>query len=99
MHCTYEDDRTTEQKNALTRAVVGRDRCLSGWGGARGGYSRAAWAFAPDDPDASRIERWVRERGDMQYVSGVDLRRYRPPRGTAHVHVYVVDADHPARRA
>ena len=92
-----EDDRTAEQRKTHRIAVVGRDTFLSGWGGARGGYSRAAWACGPG-VDVNRVERWVRARGDMKYVNAVNLDTYRPPRGTAHFHVYVCDVGHVAAR-
>jgi len=90
-----KDDRTPEQRATHRWAVVGRDTFMSGWGEARGGYSRAAWA-APEDANFTRLEDWVRRRGDMQYVTVVDLRTYRPRRGTAHFHIYVAGPDHPA---
>jgi hypothetical protein len=43
-----------------------------------------------------RVERWVRGRSEMRYVNVVDLTSYRPPRGTAHFHVYVCNPGHPA---
>lgn len=90
-----EDDRTVAQRKTHRLAVVGRDTFLSGRGGARGGYSRAAWAFDPAEVNSDRVENWVRSRGDMRYVNLVDLRTYRP-KGTAHLHIYVVDRNHPA---
>jgi hypothetical protein len=42
------------------------------------------------------MERWVRSRDDMRYVNVVDLNAYRPPRGTAHYHIYVTGPLHPA---
>lgn len=93
---TRKDDRTPEQCVTHQWAVVGLDRCLSGWGGAARGASRAAWAVNPATVNLDRVERWVRSRGDMRYVNVVDLTTYRPPRGTAHFHVYVVEPDHPA---
>jgi len=90
-----KDDRTPEQRATHRWAVVGRDTFMSGWGGAQGGYSRAAWTAA-DDANFARLEDWVRRRGDMKYVTVVDLRTYRPRRGTAHFHIYVAGPDHPA---
>lgn len=93
----YEDDRTDEERVTHRKAVVMRDKFLSGWGGARGGYSRAAWAIPNDGSvDVGKVYNWVKSRGDALYVSTVDLKTYRPPRGTVHFHVYVVDKDHPA---
>jgi hypothetical protein len=82
------DDRTPEQKKTHYWAVVGRDKFMSGWGEAKGGYSRAAWA-CPTLKDAEGIEDRIKDRSDMQYVNLVDLRTYRPPRDTAHFHIYV----------
>lgn len=91
-----KDDRTTEQVKTHRWAVVARDRFLSGWGSAAGGFSRCAWAVPDGEDWLNDVERWVRAREDMQYVNVVNLDTYRPPRGTAHFHVYVVTATHPA---
>jgi len=88
------DERTDEQRTTHRFGVVGRDSFMSGWGGATGGYSRAAWACTVENLD--NVERWVRNRSDMKYVNVVDLTTYRPPRDTAHFHIYVVDDGHPA---
>lgn len=90
-----EDDRTDEQKQTHNYAVVARDKFMSGWGCAEGGASRCAWAVAPD-VNIDRVERWVRSRSEMRYVNIVNLNTYRPPRGTAHFHIYVANADHVA---
>lgn len=89
------DDRTPEQRQTHKFAVVAKDRFMSGWGRARGGASRCAWAV-PSNLDIDKVERWVRGRSEMRYVNVVDLRTYRPPRGTIHFHIYVVNADHPS---
>lgn len=93
---TKQDDRTPEQKATHVWGVVAKDKCMSGWGGARGGASRCAWACAPD-ASLDRLEGWVNRRSEMRYVNLIDLRTYRPPRGTAHFHVYVCDKDHPSQ--
>lgn len=90
-----KDDRTSEQKRTHNYAVVAKDKFMSGWGEAENGDSRCAWAVAPD-VNIDRVERWVRSRSEMRYVNIVDLNTYRPPRGTAHFHIYVANADHPA---
>ena len=87
------DDRTQEQRETHYLAVVGRDSFLSGWGNASNGYSRAAWACAPN-VDVNTVERHIRNRSDMKYVNVIDLRTYRPPRGTVHFHIYVCDKNH-----
>lgn len=91
-----QDDRTPEQRKTHTWLVIGTDRCLSGWGKARGGASIAAWACDPNDRD--KVLRWVESRSDMKRVresSEFGGRRYRP-KGVGHCHIYVVDANHPA---
>lgn len=85
-----KDDRTAEQRATHRLGVVARDRFMSGWGQASGGYSRCAWACPPDG-DINKLERYVRGRSEMRYVNVVDLTTYRPPRGTAHFHIYVAD--------
>lgn len=70
---------------------------MSGWGGARGGASRCAWACGPD-VDIDRMFNWVNGRSEMRYVSIVDLSTYRAPRRTAHFHIYVANADHTGNR-
>lgn len=90
-----EDDRTPEQKKTHTYAVVASDRFLSGWGGASGGVSRCAWACSPDI-NIDRVFNWVKDRSEMRYVNIVNLNTYRPPRGTAHFHIYVCEQNHPA---
>lgn len=94
---TIEDNRTPEQKSTHVIAIVARDCCLSAWGGAEGGASRCAWACAPG-VNEDRVFNWVRSRGDMQRVSIVNLRTYRPPANTAHFHIYVCGPDHIAAK-
>lgn len=91
-----QDDRTDAERVTHRFAVVARDKFLSGWGGAEGGSSRAAWACEVKHLDT--VEDWVRSRSDMQHVRVVNLDTYRPPRGTAHFHVYVVNDGHPSLR-
>lgn len=92
-----QDDRTPEQKKTHLYAIVARDKFMSGWGGASGGASRCAWACAPD-VNTDRVENWVRSRSEMKYVTLVNLKTYRPPRGTAHFHIYVCDSNHTAAK-
>lgn len=94
---TRNDDRTPEQRATHRWGVVALDRFMSGWGGARNGSSRCAWACAPD-ASIERMYDWVKRRPEMRYVNIVDLSTYRPRRGTAHFHIYVANADHPAFR-
>jgi hypothetical protein len=98
---TRQDDRTKEQRSTHVWAVVARDKFMSGWGGARGGASRCAWAVPNEflhDGKFKRLEQWVRNRSEMQYVNVVKLDTYKPPRGTAHFHIYVADPEHPGVR-
>lgn len=95
--CVTEDDRTPEQQKTHIWGVVARDKALSGLGRAEGGTSRCAWACHPG-VNTDRVENWVRSRSDMQRVSLVDLRAYRPPSGTAHFHIYVCNPDHVAAK-
>lgn len=92
-----QDDRTEEQKRTHVWGVVARDRFMSGWGGARDGASRCAWA-CPSEVNTDRVFNWVKNRSEMKYVNLVDLRTYRAPRGTAHFHIYVCNPDHVAAR-
>lgn len=93
------DDRTEEQKKTHPWLIVGTDSFLSGWGGAKGGVSIAAWACKEED--RREVLRWVSNRSDMKrvresYDNGKD-RRYRPS-GAGHCHIYFVDDNHCARR-
>ena len=87
------DDRIKKNKQDWYWGVVARDRFLSCWGKAKDGYSRCAWA-CKDYNDAEKVLKWVENRSEMQYVSIVDLRTYRPPSNTAHFHIYVADEGH-----
>jgi hypothetical protein len=92
---TKVDDRTDEQKKTHRFAVVAKDKFMSGWGGARGGDSCCAWACASMEI-ANEVEKWVANRDEMRYVRLIDFDRYRAPRNTAHLHIYVVGENHPA---
>jgi len=89
------DERTPAQRATHQWAVVARDTLMSGWGEAKGGTSRCAWAV-PEFIDLDQIENWVRGRREMLNVHIVHLDGYRPPRGTAHFSIYVVGPTHPA---
>lgn len=96
--CTVEDNRSDEQKKTHILAVVATDKGMSGWGGARGGLSKCAWAFDPAEVNSDRVENWVRARSDMSWVALVDLRTYRASRRAAHFHIYVCGPDHVAAK-
>lgn len=93
---TRQDDRSAEQKATLTMLVVGTDSFMSGWGEAAGGTSVAAWACSAED--LPRVERWVRQRGEMKRVRVVRAAGYTPRGNVAHFHIYAVGEDHPALR-
>jgi len=81
-----KDERTEELKRAPHLIVMGTDKVLSGWGGAKGGPSFAGWACRPEEQ--AECERWVRSRSDMKRVRIV-WSDYRPPSGPGHCHIYV----------
>lgn len=89
---TFEDDRKPEQRETHRYGIAMTDAFMSGWGGARGGSSVAIWACPVDW--LSHVEGCVRQRGEARRVRQVDLKTYRPRRGVAHVHVYVVEEGH-----
>ena len=93
-----EDDRTEEQKKEYPHLVIGTDSFMSGWGGAAGGVSIAAWAHK--DGYRAKVLSWVSSRSEMKrvresYDNGVE--RYRP-KGNGHCHIYLADENHPACR-
>jgi hypothetical protein len=82
------DRRTAEQKNTHRYLVTATDRFMSGWGLARGGASKCAWAcetFAIAQKQAES----VRSRGDMKYVH-IHHGAWYPK--AAHVSIYVVNS-------
>lgn len=80
-----KDDRTDEQKKSHVWLVTATDRFMSGWGEAKGGLSKCAWACQTLD-EAERVLSWVKDRNDMKYVNIHKGPWY--PRA-AHVHIYV----------
>jgi len=90
------DERTPAQRATHQWAVVARDTLMSGWGEAKGGTSRCAWAVPIHSVDLDRVYNWVRGRTEMRNVHIVDLSTYRPPTGTAHFSIFVVKPTHPA---
>lgn len=89
-----QDDRTWEQRGTHRILIVGTDRFMSRLGQRAGvcQQSFAAWACRPEDADS--VEKWVRSRGDMTRVRRATDRLH--PQKGVHVHIYVVDAEHPA---
>ncbi len=86
-----KDDRTQDEMKSHNVLITATDRFLSGWGEATGGLSKCAWACKPEDGQA--VYRWVKSRTDMKYVNLTYNKWY--PRA-AHVHIYVVNDNHPA---
>jgi hypothetical protein len=86
-----QDDRTPEQKKTHTILITATDKFLSGWGQARGGLSKCAWACKPEHAD--KVFNWVQKRSEMKYVNYNTGKWY--PRA-AHVHIYVVNEGHNA---
>lgn len=89
-----KDDRTDEQKETHCILWGGTDTFLSGWGRAQNCKSYAFWACKPEHE--SKVLSWVENRSDMQRVRQV-ASDYKP-RGSAFVHIYVVDDEHSAVR-
>ena len=85
------DDRTPEQKKTHTVLIVATDKFLSGWGGAAGGLSYAAWACKPEHQ--GKVFDWVSSRGEMRRVRIV-ADPYYPGPACAHLHIYVVNEGH-----
>ncbi len=98
MNAQKVDDRNDEQKKTHTLAIVARDNFMSGWGEARGGDSRCAWAFDPSKVNSDRVYNWVKARPEMRFVSLVEINKYRVPRGTAQLHIYLCDENHVAAK-
>lgn len=88
----YIDDRTPEQQQTHNWLITATDSFMSGWGLAKGGKSRCAWACRPEH--AAQVEKWVLNRDEMKYVSATN--KPWKPRNAAHVHIYVVESGHPA---
>ena len=87
-----QDDRTQEQKKTHIALVTATDKFLSGWGEAKGGLSKCAWACKPEHFD--KVFKWVSNRTDMKYVSYHVNNWY--PKNYEHLHIYVVEENHPA---
>ena len=89
------DDRTDEQRKTHHVLVTATDKALSGWGNAKNGVSRCAWACEPKDYE--KVLKWVENRSDMKYVD-VKYDGKWHPKNTAHLQIYVVTDGHRALR-
>ncbi len=85
------DDRTEEQKKTHTVLITATDKFMSGWGLAKNGLSKCAWACRPED--RHKVYNWVKSRSDMKFVN-MHHSGWKPK--AAHVHIYVVKETHPA---
>jgi len=89
----FVDDRTIQEKITHPVIIMGTDSFLSGWVGEGGGKSYAGWACSQNN--RGDVEKWVRNRSDMERVRVVD-NSYRPSGKNGHCHIYVVHEEHPA---
>lgn len=85
----YQDDRTDAQRLTHTVIVSAIDDFMSGWGGAEGGKSVAAWACEPKHAD--RVFAWVKSRSEMRNVR---MSEHAFRSGAAHTHIYCVTEGH-----
>ncbi len=90
-----QDDRSFEQQKTHTILITATDKFMSGWGEAKGGNSKCAWACRPDQ-DWQRVYEWVKSREEMRRVGIKNGGTWYP--NAAHSHVYVVEDGHPALR-
>ena len=79
------DRRTPEQRKTHRWLVTATDRFMSGWGMAKGGASKCAWACETRSQAEAQFA-IVKARGDMKYVNITCGNWY--PRA-AHVSIYV----------
>ena len=92
MKTTRKDDRTNEQMITHRYLVTATDKFMSGWGGATGGASKCAWACSTKEHQIKLYD-WVKSRSEMKYVN-IHFDKWYPK--AAHVHIYVVEDNHPA---
>ncbi len=90
-----QDDRTKEQMQTHTTLITATDKFMSGWGKAKNGLSKCAWACKPEHAD--KVFDWVQNRSDMRYVN-MNYSGNWYPKNAAHLHIYVVNEGHPALR-
>lgn len=89
----HKDDRTKEQKQTHNVLITATDKFMSGWGQASQWLSKCAWACKKEHAD--KVFDWVSNREEMKYVNINYSGRWHP-RNAAHVHIYVVEDNHPA---
>jgi hypothetical protein len=86
------DDRTPDQIKTHYCLITATDKFMSGWGLAKNGLSKCAWAC--EKKHVHKVLAWVQNRSDMKYVNVNYTGKWYPV--AAHVHIYVVTDDHPA---
>jgi hypothetical protein len=59
-----KDNRTDKEKVTHNYLIIMTDSVMSGWGGAKGGKSYAAWACTPEDRE--KVYTWVKSRSDAK---------------------------------
>lgn len=88
---TINDKRKAADVEKLNWVVCGKDSFMSGWGGAKGGRSFAAWACHDDNVD--EILAQAESRGDITYITAkkmpANARDIRRLRGNDHLTIYV----------
>ena len=90
----FVDDRDSSEKKSHYYLWGGTDSFMSGWGLCEHGNSYAFWACRPKDHN--KVERWVRQRGDIKRVRQVAA-DYKPSSSNCgHCHIYVIRDGHPA---
>ncbi len=85
------DRRTEEEFLTHNWLVTATDKFMSGWGNARGGKSKVAWACKPEHVDA--VLAWVESRDEMKFVNVHKAESWKP-RNFAHLSIYVVNEGH-----
>ena len=86
-----KDDRTAEEVQKTIGFVIATDSFMSGWGKARKGSSKVAWACKLEHVDA--VMDWVESRDEMNHVNVVKADKWEPGK-YAHLSVYVVNEGH-----
>ena len=80
------DRRTDAQKITHRYFTTATARALSGWGDAKGGASKCAWAWETM-AEASAHQTVLKERGDLRHVSWHHAKAWKPR--AAHLSIYV----------
>lgn len=97
MNAVINDRRTDRERETHTVLVVATDAAMSGWGGAEGMVSYAAWAVDPKVHSVERVFDAVNARAEMKRVRIVSDERSSPyrPGQNVHLSIYPVKDGHP----